>query len=180
MTVNIQATPSASRPAVSTSFSGTCFVTPTTSTPSVLRSTYAVATASAPLTPGSVVHVEFDSALGNETQVPQLSAYINADLDGDGKRLSVGEYNPQGANTSPGFPVTIDPSKPTALGGKFSRFFTFTYTQVGTSTGAVASPGVFFYFNDPRTSGDTSLEWVTGASLGPTNPAQGFPIPVLQ
>ncbi|MBS2027251.1 MAG: carboxypeptidase regulatory-like domain-containing protein [Deltaproteobacteria bacterium] len=179
MSVSISATASASRPARSVTFSGACFVAPASGPgPSVLKATYQGAT-NAALTPGEVVHLEFDSSIGNETQAPQLSAYFDADLDNDGKRQSVGEYDPNGRNTSPGFPVTVDASQPSVLGGHFSRFYSFTYTQVGlTAVNVTANRPVYVMFNDGRTAGDTSAEWVTGAALTASNPAQGFISPV--
>ena len=179
VSVSISATASASRPARSVSFAGACFIAPSPAPgPSVLKATYSGTTA-APLSPGEPVHLEFDSEVGNETQAPQMSAYFDADLDNDGKRQSVGEYDPNGNNPSPGFPVVVDSSQPSVLGGHFSRFYTFTYQQVGvTAVTVTANRPVYVMFNDGRTPGDTSAEWVNGAALTASSPAQGFISPV--
>lgn len=176
LTVKITATPADSRPATPVSFAGTCFVQPAGSSPTVTKAIYTAATTATPLAPGDQVRVEFDSAIGYEGGTPVFAAYIDADLDGDGKRQSTGEYDPLGKNTSPGFTVTYDPSKPTALNGHFGRFFQFSY---GGSLPVNANKAVYFYFNDPRTPGATPLEWATGAALGPSNPPAGFLTPVV-
>lgn len=176
LTVKITATPADSRPATPATFSGTCFVKPAGSGPAVSSAVYVAATSNAPLTTGTDVHVEFDSALGYEGGAPVVAAYVDDDLDGDGKRQSWGEYDSSGQNTAGGFLMVLDPAKPTALNGHFGRFFTFNYGGAKTEN---ANRAVYFIFNDPHTAGTTPLEWTTGAALGPQNPPAGFVTPVL-
>lgn len=172
--VTVSATASQSRPAGLVSLSGTCFVAPssTAAGPTVASSSYA-GPPSAPITPGTVVHVVFDSVIGSETAIPKLAAYIDADLDGDAMRQSVGEFGPE--NRSPGFEVTVDPTEPSVFGGHFSRFYQFTYPASESLNLAARTTKVRMFFHDANNPGDPALEWMDGSALNSNNPPATFP-----
>jgi len=170
--VTVSAIASQSRPAGVVSLSGTCFVAPTTAAPT-FSATY-VGPPTAPLVPGAVVHVVFDSVLGSETAVPKLAAYIDADLDGDALRQSVGEFDSARESHSPGFAVTVDPTKPSVFGGHFSRFYQFTYPATEPLTLESPGPAVRLFFHDANNPSDPALEWIDGRALNSNNPPSAF------
>jgi hypothetical protein len=165
-TVRVQAEAAASVPAVQKTFSGTCFINSTGAGP-VVSHAYYTPDSTGKLVTGTQVSVEFDSVVGSVAGSPLFSAFIDAELDGATGRLGTGEYDSSGRNTSPGFAVTLDPSKPSFSG--FSRYFVFTYQ--GLALGQNKS--VYLLFDNPTQPGSTRMEWLTGTPL----PIAGTPVP---
>jgi len=181
LSVTVSATASASRPASRVTFGGTCFVAPTGSAPAVVAARYQSDDGGA-LQPGETVYVELDSAIGSDRggfSAPVLSAYIDADFDGDAQRNSVGEFPIAPAtNSSSGFLTFADNRKPIEANGTFARFFTFTYAPGGIALPVSPSRAVHIYFDDSRTAGFGPESWVNGTPLQPGSQIAGFLTPV--